>query len=393
MRLYQYENVANAEFGLRIAESFQCGMRNAECGMQPVSVATGAYRNPPTPDFKFRNSSHSAIRNPNSAFTLTELLVVITIIAILSSLITAAALSAMKRAKQARITMEIQQISTALENFKTEYNAYPPNGVQNNDYFESSNDFVRMFKKAFPRHRESEALIRGLAGDTKYGNPVLQGGMNGAEAIFFWLGGFSKDPKFPISGPGGPSFISVNPEDLASRSPTFEFDLGRLGPRDQNGLFNGSGSIARSVTYLSPNPNDPKNTNRQINLWLYFPKGSEQPYGYFDTSRHRAQVKVKNAYVNNYDPWGGDTGNSIFMYAIKARNETDRNRIEFANQGKFQVLHCGLDDVWGNGEIFYIGTKGASAKPVTLFPEGPFIGDIADTLTNFTTGTLEDAQE
>jgi len=31
--------------------------------------------------------------------------------------------------------------------------------------------------------------------------------------------------------------------------------------------------------------------------------------------------------------------------------------------------------------------------PILLFPTGPFLGDIADTLGNFGTGTLEDAQE
>jgi prepilin-type N-terminal cleavage/methylation domain-containing protein len=52
--------------------------------------------------------------NPHSGFTLTELLVVITIIAILTSLITVAAVNALRTAKQARITMEMQLISNAL---------------------------------------------------------------------------------------------------------------------------------------------------------------------------------------------------------------------------------------------------------------------------------------
>ena len=34
----------------------------------------------------------------------------------------------------------------------------------------------------------------------------LHGGMTAGEALVFWLGGFSSDPKYPISGEGGPSY-------------------------------------------------------------------------------------------------------------------------------------------------------------------------------------------
>jgi prepilin-type N-terminal cleavage/methylation domain-containing protein len=334
---------------------------------------------------------------PHSGFTLTELLVVITIIAILTSLVVAAAVVAMRRAKQARITLEIGQISEAMERFKSDYLAYPPNGVSNNGYVESSNDFLRMFKKAFPRGQEPEALIRGLAGDGT-GTHVLSGGMNGAEAIFFWLGGFSSDPKYPISGPGGPSYIVANnvTEDLEGRNPKFEFDLGRLGPRQADGTFDETSGNGRFITWTSTYPSDPNNTTRRINLWWYHPDGSQQPYGYFDTSRHRAQVKNSSGnFVSNYDPWGGVASGTNFVYAIKVRNETNANRIEFANQGKFQLLHSGLDDTWGDSTAFSLGNKDSVVDPtvITTFPEGPFIGDIADTLTNFTTGTLEDEQE
>ena len=42
--------------------------------------------------------------------------------------------------------------------------------------------------------------------------------MNAAEALVFWLGGFSDDPKYPISGPGGPSY-SIESDDLNGAAP------------------------------------------------------------------------------------------------------------------------------------------------------------------------------
>ncbi len=62
-----------------------------------------------------------------TAFTLVELLVVITIIGILAALITVAAIGALKKAQEARIKAEINQIATAVDDYKNKYTAYPPN--------------------------------------------------------------------------------------------------------------------------------------------------------------------------------------------------------------------------------------------------------------------------
>jgi len=51
-------------------------------------------------------------------FTLVELLVVITIIGILASLITVAAIGALKKAQETRIKAELNQIATAVDDSK-----------------------------------------------------------------------------------------------------------------------------------------------------------------------------------------------------------------------------------------------------------------------------------
>jgi len=125
-------------------------------------------------------------------------------------------------------------------------------------------------------------------------------------------------------------------------------------------------------------------------MWFYLADGSQQPFGYFDASRHRAQVaNSSGVFVNNYDPWFGRSSTTNFLFAAKRPNETNPLRTEFGSQGKFQILHAGIDDEWGDLSVFSLATTGGPLR----FPEGPFTGDIADTLSNFTIGTLEDAQE
>ena len=64
----------------------------------------------------------------------------------------------------------------------------------------------------------------------------------------------------------------------------------------------------------------------------------------------------------------------------------------------FQILHCGLDDLWGDfstdtGAGGQLSLGNTNYIPRLLFPDGPFIGDIADTVSNFYGGTLEDEQQ
>ena len=370
-------------------------------------------------DFGFRNAEYqSGIRNLQSAFTLTELLVVITIIAILASLITAGAMTALRRAKEAAITMEIDQLGSAIERFKNETGgAYPPNAMNDLTVTVAVNDFVRSFRKAFPRHAEPDALLQRLAGA---GTNPLVGGMTGAEAVYFWLGGFSSDPVYPISGPGGPSFgdgpdsgnqLDLSDEVLESRTRLYEFDLGRLGPRTDQGQFRDvdNGGVGRYIEYDDPQTGNP----RRINLWTYTAKGTTQPFIYFDASRYDPATYDLN--LAGYDP---DINTSAtpqaiksayldsevdFVFALKKLREgvtapASPTDIVFVNKGKFQILHSGLDSTWGSAEDNPAGFWGYNSAEydetqLVRFPAGPFTGDIADTLTNFTGGTLESAQE
>jgi hypothetical protein len=89
--------------------------------------------------------------------------------------------------------------------------------------------------------------------------------------------------------------------------------------------------------------------------------------------------------------------NALHVHAIKTRSQSanDAVQIQFANKDKFQILHAGIDDEWGEEafeemSIHNVGTN--DPDNYLLFPNGPFTGEVADTLTNFSEGTLEASQ-
>jgi prepilin-type N-terminal cleavage/methylation domain-containing protein len=356
----------------------------------------------------------SKIQNPKSkirtrrGFTLTELLIVIAIIGVLASLITAAAINALHRAREARMLLEIKGLTAALESFNTDLNAYPPNGMNDGTPVmidQVSSDFERLVKGAFPNIHPTElSVFRALAGDMRAPTAVtsdpLEGGMSAGEALFFWLGGFSSDAKFPLTGPGGPAYLRADGFDVfEDRTMRYEFNLGRLGPRTEEDELD-----YESVRHIFYTPSMNGDTReRRIDLWRFVPDGSTQPYVYFDTSRNRPAKYDMPAYNSSAFP------DEPVIYPLLQRRtgvpstapRVARN-LMFANNKKFQILHAGLDDAWG--DFTPMGPESASFMTdpdaareddglLVLFPTGPFLDEVADTLTNFTDGGLEDSQE
>jgi prepilin-type N-terminal cleavage/methylation domain-containing protein len=365
-----------------------------------------------------RTSAHpaSCIPHPRAAFTLIELLVVITIIGILVALLTVAAVGALRTARQTEIKAEINQMDEALVEYKNKTTAFPPN-AQTDDTDATTptepgdaplsesqilSDLKRHLKQAFPRHQESDNLIRAIAGlpavgaDASNFQRPLEGGMSAGEALVFWLGGFSADPRYPISGEGGPSYridnltSGIDPfeaDPIESRPWVFPFDVGRLAPRTDEGYFDEDVGNGRFIEYTVRIKGQAQ--RRRINFWQYVPRNSTQPYLYFDTSRHDPTPE--------FDPPAATAPDiALHVHAVKKANATANAALpfQFVEPEKFQILHCGLDDAWDVDAFERMSSHEiANGVEPLLYPDGPFIGEVADTIVNFTTETkLEDAQ-
>jgi prepilin-type N-terminal cleavage/methylation domain-containing protein len=296
------------------------------------------------------------VKRKLAGFTLVELLVVMVILGILVSLVVVAATRALGTGQETQIKLELDNIALALEQYKNTYGSYPPNCVTTQANTPDA-DLERHLKKAFPRHREPINDLKKLC------NPRISGELDPpltpAEAIVFWLGGFSADPEYPITGPGGPSY------PLNERNGSlFDFDQTRVQPS-----LDASGN-PRSVTVGT----------RKILMFVYRPPKLTQPYVYFDTSRYLPPSGPRSNWPAYMDPADASRLERVRAYIRLGRNSS---RPEFVNSQKFQLISAGLDDDWG--------TDLSRGQPI-FFNEGPFLGGHADNLVNFTPRTLADSQ-
>jgi len=115
----------------------------------------------------------TGILNPKEApdsFTLLELLVVIAIIAILAALTIGAAEAVFKEAGRNRTKGEIQAISSALEQYKTDNGIYATA-----DFFGSTNAYVTVDPTGANYEDSSEALYQALSSKTNFTDPSVPG--------------------------------------------------------------------------------------------------------------------------------------------------------------------------------------------------------------------------
>ena len=94
------------------------------------------------------------------------------------------------------------------------------------------------------------------------------------------------------------------------------------------------------------------------------------------------------------------SGIGLNVYAFKKVSDTanvNAPQIQYINPDKYQVMHCGIDNAWDETNFLRMAprTNGTNMpSDYLLFPSGPFVGEIADTIVNFAAETkIEDAQK
>ena len=308
-------------------------------------------------------------------FSLVELLVVIAIIGILIGLLLPAINAVRKRGRITAISFEVQNLKNAIEQYKQTYGDYPPDGSN----WTVVSQHVRVI---FPRiNRDEFELFRRL---TQI-NGTNQTYMDPSEALVFFLGGFSDDPRYPFTGEGGPfsanrtnSFFEFDPERLTldtanvyrvnynyggnvmsaliPSASTDEKDQdihGNLGPDYVNYGDHGAEILVQDANgQWGELPDD----YAKIDVFpAYLPENCTVPYTYFDSRTYIPRTIYGGSRPAEFPMWDS---------AIKAKGQLlkpyrsdnvrpvvagadDQYPAKFVNDDSFQIISAGIDNNYG----------------------------------------------
>lgn len=362
-------------------------------------------------------------QKPNPGFTLVELMIAIVIIGILMAIAIPAINRTIITGKQTAIRMEINALEQAVEKYMLEYGDYPPDGS-------SQEVVIRHMRRRFPRIADPDASLLTQLTSTRGTTTPSAVAMDRAEALVFFLGGFSGDALHPLTGEGGPlELISGSPvastnidhyQYNATRDNSlFDFDPARL-------------TYARSsdTAPLLSTDESVWTTTAQLNeaggvdaLPVYLSGGAEPaPIVYFDSRTYGLVAPgVYNGFLHPTlggirpyktgrdikPPGGSNYGSEAAAFAA----------IPFHNPKTFQIISPGLDGKYGAlvsvsaVPVHYITETGTPVVPLAAatnpaglvatvagfgarFQEtGTDVYGHLDNITNFSSTTLEEGLE
>jgi len=339
-------------------------------------------------------------RRTRNGFTLVELMVVIAIIGILMTLAVTAVGRAITRGKETAMRLEVNALQTAVQRYFDKYGDYPPDGS-------SPDRLMRHMRRSFPRMspQDSDLLVQltRRRGTTDFSTVAMDRG----EALVFFLGGFSDDPLYPLTGEGGPLlFVGSNPNDLgdygynATRDNAFfEFSPDRLTyAPDANGRLMSTDEQLVGTVDDFHGFNDP--------LPAYLARtGNPTPIVYFDSQTYGM---VGPGMFNGYLAGGTEFG-GVRPYLTNRNGMMANLNDMFINPQTFQIISPGLDGIFGSlvrtsadDPVYFVAETGEAVVADGNSVLSPFVPAVRgfqepgvailgqlDNLTNFSTSTLE----
>jgi prepilin-type N-terminal cleavage/methylation domain-containing protein len=276
-------------------------------------------------------------RQPNTryGFSLVEILVAITVIAILGGMLMAGLFPVLRRAREAATFTELKQIETSIENFKTKYGFYPPSFIQfhNLDAVGKTALMRRYLNRISPNHQESDARIQ--AWFAACGNNINP---NLGQDITFWLSGLFKNKQFPLTGSAAgaiaPAFsVPATANDL--REIFYEFKPERL--------FDSAGTLPPVTTALVAGFSQLDNV--------------VSPLVYIDSANYTTEVTGTSTL--NTSNWPASRRRNVgYFRRVAPANVLDvnpialadlnANTVAFENPTTFQLFFSGTDTTCGN---------------------------------------------
>ena len=326
-------------------------------------------------------SNGKRVKGIRAGFTLVELLVVVAIIGLLVGLTIPAVFAVLGTFNRASCKFEVNALSDAVEKYRSKYGDYPPDG--------SSWPIMEAhLRKAFPNILVSELNLLnpsaytasqvGALADVRNDNdtnlsslsPALHRVMDPAEALVFFLGGFSSDSQRPFTGPGGPFVASPSAGQLqynASRQNAF-YDF----PNARLTLTTTSGAIISTDELLFNS--EPCQTSHGPGPWsdllpvfMSYKNNNSigSPYVYFDSRTYQSK-KGTITYSNFFQPSRVANGQSnaaattpredgLYFGAARPYLSEQVNTtvvsnpplLLYENKQTFQILSPGLDRSYG----------------------------------------------
>lgn len=349
-------------------------------------------------------------RRTRNGFTLVELMVAIAIIGILMTLAVSAVTRAITRGRETAMRLEVNALSNAVRQYFDKYGDFPPDG--SNEQILRKH-MLRLFPRMSP---QDQALLTQLTRERGTSN-FSTVAMDRAEALVFFLGGFSSDVLHPLTGEDGPllfrddlpgagSLTARSELDFYDYNATrgnafFEFDPSRLTyVRGANGRLLSTDEVLLGV-------NDPLHGGIDPLPAYLAREGNPTPIVYFDHRSYgvvgsEGAVPVFNGYLAGTTEFGG-----VRPYLTERNGLLPNVSQMFINPDTFQIISPGLDGIFGslvrtpaNEPVYFIAETGqavaVSNGVAALIPDvrgfqepGVAILGQLDNVTNFSTSTLE----